>query len=178
MSCERDFDNNANFNNTDQVEIFGNNDLLFNKIFQFTSNGTYLWFDIRNEIANFSAPTVGLNYLQNDIEYYKIIDLRGRLYRYDQESNELTVLSYPLNLASSTDLPSDIVFGFKRKQSEGCDAVNDPSQHQQCERTFVLTLKRVEIKDIHLTITTDEPTSYDSRTVQLQDYSADIFLTN
>lgn len=177
-SCERDFDNNADFNSDEKTEAFGDNDLLFNKIFQFTSNGTYLWFDIRNEIANFSNPSLGLSYTLNEIDYYKIIDLRGRLYRYDNTSDELTILGYPLNIATGSDLPADIVFGFRRKQTEGCEAIADLTQRQKCERTFVLTIKRVEFKAIDFTITTESPTTYESRTVQLQHYTAEVFLTN
>lgn len=177
-SCEREFDNNPDFTQDSKTEVFGDNQLLFTKIFQLSGSNAYLWFDIRNEIANFSKPTIGLNYTQDEIARYKQIDLRGRLYSYDGTSEELTVMDYPLDMATGTDIPADLVFGFSRKQKEGCEAISDPGQRRQCERTFVLKIKRIAFKTIDFTLEKGVKGTYNNRSLVIESGDQEALLTN
>ncbi len=179
LSCKREFDDNSDFNNDQATEVFGDNALLFNKIFQFSgAGGGYLWFDIRNEIANFSSPFLGHSYTIDEVDRYKRIDYRGRLYRYNAAQQELTIQSYPLDIATGHDLPADIVYSFARKQKDGCALIQDAAQRTTCERTFVLQLKHLYFKTINLTIPVDQKTNHGNRTIEIEGISQELILTN
>lgn len=179
LSCKREFEDNSDFNNNEIPEVFGDNTLLFNKIFQFSgSSGAYLWFDIRNEIANFSSPFLGHPYKIDEVDRYKRVDYRGRLYSYNAADQELTIRDYPLDIATGEDLPADIVYSFARKQKEGCALIQDATQRNTCERTFVLRLKRLFFKTIDLTLTADQKANYGNRTIEIEGISQELILTN
>lgn len=178
ISCQREFNNNEDFTADNPVEVFGDNTLLYSKIFRFSSSGAYLWFDIRNEIASFSSPFLGIPFNENGIERNRRVDLRGRLYRYNRESDELTILAYPLDIAGKEGIPVDIVFTFKRKQEEGCELIADPAQRNECERTFVLSLKSLLFKDPDLTLDVGVQAEYNGRSLLLSSLSQEIYLTN
>ncbi|MEA4917390.1 hypothetical protein [Proteiniphilum sp.] len=178
ISCQREFNNNEDFTADNPVEVFGDNTLLYSKIFRFLSSGAYLWFDIRNEIASFSSPFLGIPFNENGIERNRRVDLRGRLYRYNRESDELTILAYPLDIAGKEGIPVDIVFTFKRKQEEGCELIADPAQRNECERTFVLSLKSLLFKDPDLTLDVGVQAEYNGRSLLLSGLSQEIYLTN
>jgi hypothetical protein len=177
-SCKREFDGNADYNYNDPIPVFGDNTLLYTKIFQFSGSGSYLWFDIRNEIANFSSPYLGHSFNDNGVDRYKRIDLRGRLYEYNSEAEELKVLDYPLDIVTGQDLPADIVYSFGRKQRDGCDLIADANQRRLCERTFVLSLKRIVFKDINFTLEVNIPGTYNSKTLTMYGMSQELYLTN
>ncbi|HMR20151.1 MAG TPA: hypothetical protein PKA53_12690 [Sphingobacterium sp.] len=180
VSCKREFDSNEDFTSNHPIEIFGDNELLFSKIFRFQSSNSnaYLWFDIRNEIANFSSPYIGLAFVQNGIERYKRLDLRGRIYRYEQATEELTVIGYPLDILTGNDTPTNLVFSFGRKQKEGCENVMDTSQRQQCERTFVLSLKSIHFTEQDIQATVGQDVEHNRRTLKLGVLNQEVFLTN
>ncbi len=178
ISCQREFNNNEDFTADNPVEVFGDNTLLYSKIFRFSSSGAYLWFDIRNEIASFSSPFLGIPFNENGIERNRRVDLRGRLYRYNRESDELTILAYPLDIAGKEGISVDIVFTFKRKQEEGCELIADPAQRNECERTFVLSLKSLLFKDPDLTLDVGVQAEYNGRSLLLSGLSQEIYLTN
>jgi len=147
-SCKREFDGNPDFTEDSPMEVFADNRLLFSKIFRLSASDAYLWFDLRNEVASFSKPAIGIDYLWNGIARYKRLDLRGRLYRYAADAEELTILDYPLEReATGADIVANLVFGFARKQKEGCEAIADAGERSKCERTFVLKIKRIVFKD-------------------------------
>ncbi|MBX2922554.1 MAG: hypothetical protein KF746_10215 [Chitinophagaceae bacterium] len=177
-SCEREFDHDADFTLNEPAKVFGDNTLLFTKIFQFENGGAYLWFDIRNEIANFSSPFLGHTFQLNGVDRYKRIDLRGRLYEYNENKGELTILNYPLDIATGEDLPADIVYSFGRKQKEGCELIADAGQRGRCERAFTLQLERVVFKDIGLTLEVNTESNYNGRTLTMYTMSEDLLLKN
>lgn len=177
-SCKREFEHDPVFKSNEPVEVFGDNTLLFTKIFQFDNGGAYLWFDIRNEIANFSSPFLGHAFQLNGIDRYKRFDLRGRLYEYNESGAELTILGYPLDMVTGQDLPADIVYSFGRKQKEGCELIADAAQRNRCERTFTLQLKRLVFKDIGLTLEVNEEGNYNGRALKMYEMSQDIILVN
>lgn len=177
-SCEREFDHNPDFTLNEPAEVFGDNTRLFTKIFQFDNGSAYLWFDIRNEIANFSSPFLGQSFNENGIERYRRIDLRGRLYEYNEREEELTILGYPLDIVTGQDLPADIAYSFGRKQKEGCELIADPAQRSRCERTFSLQLKRMVFKDIGFTLKVNEEGNYNGKVLKMYDMNQDIILVN
>jgi hypothetical protein len=177
-SCERELDDNDDFTANVPVEVFGDNELLFSKIFRFQNNGDYLWFDIRNEIANFSSPFLGLTFKQDGVDRYKRIDLRGRLYEYQSENEELIILDYPLNILTGQDEVADVVFDLSRKEKDGCEFIVDAEQKLQCERSFVLTLKQISFKNQDLVAVVGTEVSHNNRTLLLSEFSQEIYLTN
>lgn len=177
-SCEREFDNNPDFKLNEPVQVLGDNTLLFSKIFQITGSGAYLWFDIRNEIANFSSPFLDLPFSDNGVARYKRIDLRGRLYQYNAENDELIILDYPLNIVTDQDLPADIVYSFGRKQKEGCELIADAAQKRSCERTFTMQMKRIVFKDAGLTLEINKEADYNGKILKLSEMNQDIMLIN
>ncbi|MGC4233541.1 MAG: hypothetical protein QM594_11230 [Niabella sp.] len=177
VSCKREFSSNEDFNTNVPVAVNEDNAQLFSKIFRFESNASYLWFDIRNEIANFSKPSIGLGYIRNDIARYKQIDLRGRLYSYNSETKELTILGYPLDVATGAESPANLVFGFARKQPD-CEVISDPAQRNTCERTFTLSLKNVEFTELNLNLTVGVQANYNGATLKLEELSQELYLTN
>lgn len=178
ISCQREFNHNEDFTADNPIEVYGDNTLLYSKIFRLSNGSSYLWFDIRNEIANFSSPFLGIPFNESGIERNRRVDLRGRLYRYDRESDELTILAYPLDIAGKEGIPVDIVFTFKRKQEEGCELIADPAQRDQCERTFVLSLKSLLFKDPELTLSVGVQAEYNGRSLLLSGLVQEIYLTN
>ncbi len=178
LSCKREFDSNADFTNDAQVVVSGDNALLFSRIFRFPEGNAYLWFDIRNEIANFSSPFLGLEFEHNGIARYKRIDLRGRLYTYDREAGQLTILNYPLDIAPNQDFQADLVFYFGRKQPEGCELIADPAKRNECERTFTLSLKEVVFTSNKQVAAPGQTIDYNGTALKFTKLNQELYLTN
>lgn len=177
-SCKREFDHDPVFKSNDPVEVLGDNTLLFSKMFQIESNSAYLWFDIRNEIANYSSPFLGQGFVENGIERYKRIDLRGRIYEYKDDVKELTILDYPFDMVTGSDLPANIVYSFDRKQKSGCELISDEAQRRRCETTFTLQLKKIEFKEIGLVLEVDIESNYNGKTLKISEMKQDVMLIN
>ncbi len=177
-SCSRDFYNNDDFNNDEPVEVFKDNALLFTKIFQFSNNGNYLWFDIRNEIANFSQPFLGLDYVLNNIDRYKRIDFRGRLYEYSLENNELTILNYPMDIINAEETTADIVFTLQKKYTTDCNQLPEGESRNECEQTFELILKRVSFKNIDVELVVGTGVTFNGQHVTIKELQQQLYLTN
>ncbi|MVZ62955.1 hypothetical protein [Sphingobacterium humi] len=183
--CRRELNQHPDFKRQELTPILSNNDLLFNKIFQFSNDNTHLWFDLRNEIANFSRPQLELRYAkylenqpQNQVTKLAIIDLRGYQYQYDKEKEELTILDFPLDWISLQESPADLVFSFSQKPIGGCAAIPDPKQKNRCERTYTLRLKQIDFKKEKLQLETDIPAIHQAVSYQLQEFSTELLLTN
>jgi len=97
---------------------------------------------------------------------------------YDRQPGELTILAYPLNIAGGQEIPVDLVFSFKRKQEEGCELIADPAQRDQCERTFMLSLKSILFPDPDVTLHVGTAAEYNGRTLLLYELTQEIYLTN
>lgn len=180
FSCSREFNENEDYNYNDPVEVFGDNSLLFTKIFRHTDEGFYLWFDLRNEIANFSKPNLPFYYTQNESleEHYRKIDLRGRLYEYNLEAKELKILNYPLNIIDQEEHAADIVYGFERKQKDDCSLLIDPQNKKLCERTYVLKFKRAVFSNIDIELKVNVPVTHNEKTITIQEMEQEFYLTN
>lgn len=178
-ACSREFDDNEDYQ-YDRVEpVLGDNTLLYSKIFRNKSSGIYLWFDLRNEIANFSKPTVSLSFLQNSIDRYTQIDLRGRIYEYNKETEEVTFLNMPLNLFGKGEQSADLICTLARKQKDGCDDLTDEAKKEECKRTYILVIKRIEINEIDAILTLGVPYTYQGSTVVLTTQTEqELYLTN
>ena len=56
-SCiNREFDSNDEFKHSKSIALNADNDRLLSRIFIINENKSYLWFDLNNEVANFSKP--------------------------------------------------------------------------------------------------------------------------
>lgn len=174
LSCsKREFDKDADFTNGSTDAVWADNALLFTKIFRMNTAGDLLWFDIRNEIASFSKPSISLTFSDNGVGRFKKIDLRGRLYRYEQGTEELRFVNIPLDVFG-TELNADLVFTFRRKQKEGCELITDVNSQQECERTYVLVLKGLDFTEPDLFVTPDNIAQYNGRTLLLSALSGEL----
>ena len=56
-SCiNREFDSNDEFKHSKSIALNADNDRLLSRIFIINENKSYLWFDLNNDVANFSKP--------------------------------------------------------------------------------------------------------------------------
>ena len=178
-ACSREFDDNDDYQYNQIEPVLGDNVMLYSKIFRNKSTGTYLWFDLRNEIANFSKPIVSVSFLQNSIDRYTLTDLRGRIYEYNKDVEEVTFLNIPLNLFGKGEQSADLICTLARKQKDSCDDLTDESKKEECKRTYGLALKRIEISEIDATLTIGEPYTYQNSTVILTAQTEqELYLTN
>ena len=84
----RELDDNDTFQQAQPSEMDADNALLLSKIFVIDESNTYLWFDLHNEVANFSQPELLLPTDNGGTEGTLRIPLRGLLYEY--RANEHT----------------------------------------------------------------------------------------
>lgn len=178
LSCSRVFNDNEDYNYNDAVLVLGNNTLLYTKIFQFNERGSYLWFDIRNEIANFSSPYLNHRFNKDLSNHYLKVDLRGRLYEYNSKEEELKILNYPLDIGLGKDMEADIVYGFKKKSTADCDSIVDKNKKRICEYTYILSFKRIIFKDIDFILEANIPNTYNGVVLTMQNMSEELYLTN
>lgn len=179
VSCAREFDDDADYQNNQVDSILGDNSLLYSKIFRNQSTGTFLWFGLRNEISNFTKPILSVSAKRNDVNQSITIDLRGRLYQYNKEAEEITFLNVPLNLLGQGDMFSDIVCSLARKQKDGCNDLIDEAMREQCQRTYLLVLKYIDVKDINAVVRVGESYTYQTSTVTLPlQTGQELYLTN
>lgn len=60
-SCiNREFDSNEEYSKSSSIPLIADNDRLLSRIFIINESNSYLWFDINNEVANFSKPELRL----------------------------------------------------------------------------------------------------------------------
>lgn len=178
ISCSRVFDDDEDYSYNDSTEVFEDNALLYTKIFQFNKGNSFLWFDIRNEIANFSSPFFDHSFRDNIVNRYLRIDLRGRLYEYNSKKRELKILNYPLNIGVGKDVKADIVYSFEKKSPNICDAIPDKSKKRICERTYILSFKQIVFKDINFTLDVNIPNTYKGVTLTMYSMSQELYLIN
>ena len=87
-SCiNREFDSNEEYTKSESIPLVGDNDRLLSRIFIINSNHSYLWFDINNEVANFSKPELTLPMNEGSVASFRRIPLRGLLYEYNAASS-------------------------------------------------------------------------------------------
>lgn len=178
LSCSRVFDDNEDYNYNNSIPVLGNNTLLYTKIFQLSESGSYIWFDIRNEIANFSRPYLNHHFNNNLANRYLKVDLRGRLYEYNSKEEELKILNYPLNIGLGKNMKADIVYGFKKKNIDDCNSIVDKNKKRICEYTYILSFKRIIFKDIDFILEANIPNTYKKTTLTMQNMSKELYLTN
>lgn len=179
VACTREFDDNSDYKNNEIEPVLGDNSLLYSKIFRNQSTGTFLWFGLRNEVSNFTKPILSISSKRNDVNQSITIDLRGRLYQYNKESEEITFLNIPLNLFGQGDLISNVVCSLEKKQKDGCNDLTDAAMREQCQRTYLLVLKHIYIKDIDAMVRVGESYTYQTSTVVLPlQAGQELYLTN
>lgn len=167
LSCDREFNDNEDYQYNRTEPVLGDNSLLYAKVFRNQSNGTYLWFDLRNEVANFSKPSITISFLRDDNDHYVSIDLRGRIYEYDKEAQVVKFLQIPLDLFGNGAVPVDLLCTLARKDEEA-DI-----------RSYILVLKQIEVKEINATLSIGEPYTHQNSTVVLTAQSEQqLYLTN
>lgn len=179
VSCNREFNNDSDYQHEQVDPIFGDNAVLYSKIFRNQSAGTYLWFGLRNEISNFTKPILSISTKKNDVNQSLIIDLRGRLYQYNKEAEEVTFLNIPLNLFGLEEQTSDVVCSLVRKQKDGCNDLPNEAMREECQRSYLLTIKRIKINDIDINLSVGESYIYQNVTVALPAQTGqELYLTN
>lgn len=179
ISCGREFNDNPDYEYNQLDSVFGDNSLLYSKVFKNQTAGTYLWFGLRNEIANFTKPKLSVSLKIDGTDNSYQIDLRGRLYEYNSNAEEITFRDIPLVLFNSEEQKADLVCSLTKRQIDGCDDLQDETLREQCKRTYILKLKRIVVKDISATLQIGEPYTYQNSTITLSvQVGQDLYLTN
>ena len=110
-SCiNREFDSNEEYTNSESIPLVGDNDRLLSRIFIINSNHSYLWFDINNEVANFSKPELTLPMNEGSVASFRRIPLRGLLYEYNASENEITFKIFQDKSVQSTNEDQSLTF--------------------------------------------------------------------
>lgn len=179
ISCGREFNDNPDYEYNQVDSVFGDNSLLYSKVFRNQTAGTYLWFGLRNEIANFTKPKLSVSLKIDGTDNSYQIDLRGRLYEYNSNAEEITFRDITLGLFNSEEQKADLVCSLAKRQIDGCDDLQDETLREQCKRTYILKLKRIVVKDIGATLQIGEPYTYQNSTITLSvQVGQDLYLTN
>ena len=91
----REFDDNDLYRHAQATEMAADNGRLLSKIFILDECKAYVWFDVYNDVANFSKPELVLPLEENSVRSTRRIPLRGLLYEYRAETGELTFKRIP-----------------------------------------------------------------------------------
>ena len=87
-SCiNREFDSNDEFKHSKSIALNADNDRLLSRIFIINENKSYLWFDLNNEVANFSKPQFTLPIIEGGKNSFRNFPLRGLIYEYKASEN-------------------------------------------------------------------------------------------
>ena len=166
----RELDDNDTFQQAQPSEMDADNALLLSKIFVIDESNTYLWFDLHNEVANFSQPELLLPTDNGGTEGTLRIPLRGLLYEYRANEHTLTFKRVPprfLNWGETT-----VSFVFNLTQTDG------GKTQKGSKPTFELALKSILIDGAQAPIAVGTPFNADGRTIKMKPYTKKLTLIN
>ena len=107
---DREFDQNDEYTNSQSIPLVADNKLLLSRIYIINESKSYLWFDLNNEVANFSKPELTLPLKEGNRDSYRRIPLRGLLYEYHDTEKELTFKNIPSQFIQIGDEQLSLVF--------------------------------------------------------------------
>ena len=107
---DREFDQNDEYTNSQSIPLVADNKLLLSRIYIINESKSYLWFDLNNEVANFSKPELVLPLKEGNRNSYRRIPLRGLLYEYHDTEKELTFKNIPSQFIQIGDEQLSLIF--------------------------------------------------------------------
>lgn len=107
---DREFDQNDEYTNSQSIPLVADNKLLLSRIYIINESKSYLWFDLNNEVANFSKPELTLPLKEGNRDSYRRIPLRGLLYEYHDTEKELTFKNIPSQFIQIGDEQLSLIF--------------------------------------------------------------------
>lgn len=115
----REFDDNDLYRHAQATEMAADNGRLLSKIFILDESKAYVWFDVNNEVANFSKPELVLPLEENSVRSTRRIPLRGLLYEYRAETGELTFKRIPARFVQMGSETLSITFFLHQTEGTG-----------------------------------------------------------
>ena len=173
----RELDDNDTFQQAQPSEMDADNALLLSKIFVIDESNTYLWFDLHNEVANFSQPELLLPTDNGGTEGTLRIPLRGLLYEYRANEHTLTFKRVPPRFLNWGETTASFVFNLT--QTDGGSILLPGGKTQKGSKpTFELALKSILIDGAQAPIAVGTPFNADGRSIKMKPYTKKLTLIN
>lgn len=173
----RELDDNEIFRQAQPTEMDADNALLLSKIFVIAESNTYLWFDLHNEVANFSRPELLLPIDNGGTDGFLRIPLRGLLYEYRAEAHTLTFKQVPSRFLNWGETTASFVFTLQ--QVEGNSVLLPGGKTQKGSKAvFELTLKAIDLGDGNAPVEVEKPFNAGGITRTLKPYTKKLTLVN
>ncbi|MBF1426596.1 MAG: hypothetical protein HXN47_07715 [Prevotella nanceiensis] len=177
-SCiNREFDSNEEYTKSESIPLVGDNDRLLSRIFIINSNHSYLWFDINNEVANFSKPELTLPMNEGSVASFRRIPLRGLLYEYNASENEITFKNIPEQFVQINNERLSLTFKLTPADNKEILLPNKSTVITSKKQCF-LTLKRVLFDGDSNAFEIEEKIKRGGRTYEFLPFKAELTLIN
>ena len=177
-SCiNREFDSNEEYTKSESIPLVGDNDRLLSRIFIINSNHSYLWFDINNEVANFSKPELTLPMNEGSVASFRRIPLRGLLYEYNASENEITFKNVPEQFVQINNERLSLTFKLTPADNKEILLPNKSTVITSKKQCF-LTLKRVLFDGDSNAFGIEEKIKRGGRTYEFLPFKAELTLIN
>lgn len=177
-SCiNREFDSNEEYIKSESIPLVGDNDRLLSRIFIINSNHSYLWFDINNEVANFSKPELTLPMNEGSVASFRRIPLRGLLYEYNASENEITFKNVPEQFVQINNERLSLTFKLTPADNKEILLPNKSTVITSKKQCF-LTLKRVLFDGDSNAFEIEEKIKRGGRTYEFLPFKAELTLIN
>ena len=177
-SCiNREFDSNEEYIKSESIPLVGDNDRLLSRIFIINSNHSYLWFDINNEVANFSKPELTLPMNEGSVASFRRIPLRGLLYEYNASESEITFKNIPEQFVQINNERLSLTFKLTPADNKEILLPNKSTVITSKKQCF-LTLKRVLFDGDSNAFEIEEKIKRGGRTYEFLPFKAELTLIN
>ena len=178
FSCiNREFDSNEEYTKSESIPLVGDNDRLLSRIFIINSNHSYLWFDINNEVANFSKPELTLPMNEGSVASFRRIPLRGLLYEYNASESEITFKNIPEQFVQINNERLSLTFKLTPADNKEILLPNKSTVITSKKQCF-LTLKRVLFDGDSNAFEIEEKIKRGGRTYEFLPFKAELTLIN
>ena len=177
-SCiNREFDSNEEYSKSSSIPLIADNDRLLSRIFIINESKSYLWFDINNEVANFSKPELRLPMMEGSQNSFRRIPLRGLLYEYNAAKGELTFRDIPEQFIQMNDERLSVTFKLTPADDKDVLLPNNKGAHT-LKKQWLLTLVRVQFPGDKEAFKTEEKIKRGGRTYEFLPFKAELTLIN
>ena len=177
-SCiNREFDSNEEYSKSSSIPLIADNDRLLSRIFIINESKSYLWFDINNEVANFSKPELRLPMMEGSQNSFRRIPLRGLLYEYNASENEITFKNIPEQFVQINNERLSLTFKLTPADNKEILLPNKSTVITSKKQCF-LTLKRVLFDGDSNAFEIEEKIKRGGRTYEFLPFKAELTLIN
>lgn len=177
-SCiNREFDSNDEFKHSKSIALNADNDRLLSRIFIINENKSYLWFDLNNEVANFSKPQFTLPIIEGGKNSFRNLPLRGLIYEYKASENELTFKNVPEQFVQMGN--DQLSLTFKLSMTDGKEVVlPNKKVVETSKKQYLLTLVRLQFASDNATFNVGEKIKRGGRTYEFLPFKTELTLIN